>query len=650
MVQLKQFGKYEIVRKLGRSMTDVYLATDPEANRPVVLKLIEESKDEFTQLVIEAERRGAQIQRQLHEADPRILEIYDFGELNGCFFVAMEYSAGKNIAEILQAERRLAPERACRYAIEALSQLDRLHAFITDLDGRRCAVVHGDIKPSNIQIGPQGEVRLLDFGIAKVITYTHNLTHHNLGSPTYCSPERLAKAQVDAQADLWAVGVSLYEMVAGAPPYQAQTTRKLENLIQSRRPPRALPPDCPPPLRAVISKALAAELERRYTSAMEFESDLRALLEGRPTAAENERTPSWESNETVRKYPAEAARLRPTSLRRAAQRFAAVRESIARWPVFRTDFARVMWALGAGILFGLFVVMPLSYLYSFRKESAPLRQFADYVHRTPAQIGADWNLYQRLDRENRFLGRFSPASSLRPTVFASLVSAADAVIEGYRDSSNPSLGDFDWAKARLCLSYASQIDPAARELRGKLAMCEGYLNLMKNPELPGADRSEASFRQAALDLPRSPDSHLGLARVYTYAFRNAGKALAEFSEAERLGFRLGPREIEQQGDGYLFRAEWELRQAQRAGESKSEQARWLRQSWDDLERARNLYAPMAGFSKVSLNLDRLEQYRDREEQLRAALAKPAKPAKPAKKTKPKRIVRRRQYTSSRVWR
>ncbi|MGH9666057.1 MAG: hypothetical protein ACRD9L_16655, partial [Bryobacteraceae bacterium] len=271
--------------------------------------------------------------------------------------------------------------------------------------------------------------------------------------------------------------------------------------------------------------------------------------------------------------------------------------------------------------------------------------FIDYVHRTPAEIGEDWDLYKRLERENRFLGGFSPVSSLQPAFRASLVSAADSVIEGYRNSSNPSLRDFDWAKARLCLSYASQIDPSDREARGKLAICDGYLNLMQNPALPGADRSEAVFRAAAFDLPRSPDPRLGLARVYTYAFRNAGKALAEFSEAERLGFRLGPREMEQQGDGYLFRGEWELRQAQRAaGGSKSEEARWLRQSWDDLERARTLYAPMAGFSKVSVSLDRLEQYWSNEEQLRAALVKPAR------KPKTKRTSRRRQYTSTRVWR
>jgi len=92
-----------------------------------------------------------------------------------------------------------------RYAMEVCSQLGTLHAFQSDINGRKTAVVHGDIKPTNIQIGPGDKLRLLDFGIAKVITFTHNLTHHNLGSPTYCSPERISKAQVDPHADLWAL-------------------------------------------------------------------------------------------------------------------------------------------------------------------------------------------------------------------------------------------------------------------------------------------------------------------------------------------------------------------------------------------------------------------------------------------------------------
>src|SRR5579875_143168 len=305
---LKPFGKYEITRKLSRSMTDVYLAHDSEANRPIVLKLIEQLPDEYTQTIIEAERRGAILQKQLHALDRRILEIYEFGEQNGCFFVAMEYFEGRTLAELLQAEGRIEPKRAARYAAEICSQLRTLHSFISDLDGRRTAVVHGDIKPSNVQIGANDELRLLDFGIAKVITSTHNLTHHNLGSPSYCSPERISKSQVDPHADLWAVGVSLYEMIAGLPPYQAQDTRRLENLILSKRPPRALPQDCPAPVRCIIAKALAGDMARRYASAEAFEGDLRAYLEARPTTAEAEGEPVWDGNATIEKqHPIAAA-------------------------------------------------------------------------------------------------------------------------------------------------------------------------------------------------------------------------------------------------------------------------------------------------------------------------------------------------------
>src|SRR5260370_16105938 len=128
-MHFQQFGRYQIVRKLGRSMTDVYLALDPESNRHIVLKIIEQSRDEFTQLVIEAERRGAQIQKQLHQIDARILEIYDFGEQQGCFFVSMQYFERKSIAELLQSDGRLEPPRAARDALEGCSDLATLNSI-----------------------------------------------------------------------------------------------------------------------------------------------------------------------------------------------------------------------------------------------------------------------------------------------------------------------------------------------------------------------------------------------------------------------------------------------------------------------------------------------------------------------------------------
>ena len=218
--------------------------------------------------------------------------------------------------------------------------------------------------------------------------------------------------------------------------------------------------------------------------------------------------------------------------------------------------------------------------YKYHDESRPLREASPETTRSAAQIEADWNLYKRIERENTFLGRMSPASGAgAPRARESPGCQLGAVIDAYRNSSDPALTDFDWSKARLALSYALQLDPSDSEARGKLALCDGYLNLIENPKLPDAQRSETEFQMAAADLPRSPDPHLGLARFYIYVFRNAGLALGQFTEAERRGFRLGPRELEQEADGYLYRAESELgRPAAPHPASHDEEDRWLHQN------------------------------------------------------------------------
>ena len=113
MLRSKQFGNYEVIRKLARGMTDVYLAFDTSSNRHAVLKIVEESSDPLTQLILAAERRGAAIQKQLHDADSRVIEIYEYGELDGYFFVAMQYIEGRNIAEVLKQEGRIEPALLC---------------------------------------------------------------------------------------------------------------------------------------------------------------------------------------------------------------------------------------------------------------------------------------------------------------------------------------------------------------------------------------------------------------------------------------------------------------------------------------------------------------------------------------------------------
>ena len=273
-------------------MTDVYLAFDTVGNRKAALKLIPSQGDAHSRLVMEAERRGAAIQRELRGFDPRMVEVYETGDLDGYFFIAMQYVEGRDLAEVLNAEHTIDSIRAGAIALEICEQLTKFHTW-------RSAVVHGDIKPSNIHLGPNDTVRLLDFGIAKTLRADCDATISNFGSPSYCSPERLTRSEVDQQSDLWAVGATLYQMLSGSPPYQAENTRKLESLIRSKRPPRALPSRCPAALRAIAMKALAPEAARRYRSAGDFQADLQAFLENKPVRAELERRHLWNASATV---------------------------------------------------------------------------------------------------------------------------------------------------------------------------------------------------------------------------------------------------------------------------------------------------------------------------------------------------------------
>jgi serine/threonine protein kinase len=619
MLRSKQFASYEIIRKLGRGMTDVYLAFDSRSNRQAVLKIVEESPDSMTQLTMEAERRGAALQKQLHDFDSRVVEIYEYGDLDGYFFIAMQYIEGRNIAEILREEKRLDPIRAAKIAIEICSQLDRLHSYTADIDGQRRAVVHGDIKPSNIQIGLNDEVRLLDFGIAKAITFTHHLTHHNFGSPSYCSPERLSKALVDSHSDLWAVGVTLYEMVAGTPPYQAQSTRKLEGLIQSRRPPRALPDDCPPALSAIILKALAGDLHQRYVSVAAFRDDLQNFVQNRPTSAGKERRTAWNTNETIERTKVDhdtVDKARPVAAP------ASLPNRVREWFSTRrvASALSLVGALLWGLLAGLLIFAPSEYFYRMWHQSAPLRANLDHTRRGVAEINSDWDLYRKLRKQTEWLGRFSPVASSVAPLRASYIAAADDIIERYRNGTDPDVSDFDWPKAVLCLQHAIDIDGRDSGARGKMALCQGYIALGQSSN---SEPAKQKFEEAVSLLPRAPDPHLGLARIYIYELRNVGKAYAEFQTAQRLGYGLGPREMEQEADGYRFRATQEIAAARAVhAVSHDEEARLLQLAQRDFERARGLYEPILGFSKVDVALQQLDSDDRARRQLDDELKKP----------------------------
>ncbi|MEJ7607014.1 MAG: serine/threonine-protein kinase, partial [Bryobacteraceae bacterium] len=186
-----RFGKYRIVKLLPLGgMGRVYLALDGE--RQVALKLIDHGPNPEQAEIVEAERRGAILQARLCGLDSRVTVINDYGDLDNFFFIEMEYVEGQDLSELL-AKAPLGVPFAARIGRDLCQVLQHAHSFSAEIDGQRYqGIVHGDIKPRNIRITPDGRVKVLDFGIAKALSLTRKFTVNRFGSSLYSSPERLS--------------------------------------------------------------------------------------------------------------------------------------------------------------------------------------------------------------------------------------------------------------------------------------------------------------------------------------------------------------------------------------------------------------------------------------------------------------------------
>ena len=331
-------------------MADVYLAVDLKDNRRVALKLIERGEGPEAQEIIDAERLGAELQQRISRADPRVPAIHAFGDLEGYFFIEMEFVEGKDLSELI-ASSPMKPDDAARTALELCSILRNAHGLSLQIDGRDFrAVVHGDIKPKNIRMDTTNRVHVLDFGIAKGLSITRRLTSNVFGSVAYSSPERLETGNIDEKSDLWSVGVVLYEMIEQRLPFEAASTERLETIIRSRNAIQPLKDSCPLTLQQVIHKALAHSPASRYQDAAQFESDLNAFLTGAPTLA------AQENEQTRRTVPVEEVETRRTTLEPVPGTGSARRPRILYktlsigsreiiWSAQKSGLRRVAWSL-----------------------------------------------------------------------------------------------------------------------------------------------------------------------------------------------------------------------------------------------------------------------------------------------------------------
>src|SRR6516162_7734651 len=259
-------GRYEIVGELGRgAMGVVYRAKDPTIGRTVALKTL--------RLDVHGLDTGEMVRRFQNEAraagllnHPNIVTIYDAGEQDGIFYIAMELIEGTTLHELLHEKHILAADEVVHLAHEICKGLDYAHSH---------GIVHRDVKPANIMITSRGAVKIMDFGIAKAggsVTSTGQV----LGTPNYMSPEQVKGRPLDGRSDLFSFGVILYEMLTGEKPFSGQNVTTIIYKIVNENPiaPRDLDVTIHPGLSNVVTKALAKSPDDRYQSGAELAQDL----------------------------------------------------------------------------------------------------------------------------------------------------------------------------------------------------------------------------------------------------------------------------------------------------------------------------------------------------------------------------------------
>jgi serine/threonine-protein kinase len=273
-------GRYELHRRIARGgMADVFLARDQLLDRPVAVKVLfpEYAADPS---FVERFRREAQSAANLNH--PNIVSVYDWGQEQGTYFIVMEYVEGRSLADIIKTEGPLHPQRAAEVASDMAAALGFAH---------RNGMVHRDVKPGNVLISPTGQVKVADFGIARALgaSSDDNLTQAGsvMGTATYFSPEQAQGLPLDPRSDLYALGVVLYEMVTGGPPFTGDSPVAIayKHVQEQAVLPRQVNPDVPVALEAIILKLMAKSPAARYASADDLRADLRRFSEGLPVAA-----------------------------------------------------------------------------------------------------------------------------------------------------------------------------------------------------------------------------------------------------------------------------------------------------------------------------------------------------------------------------
>lgn len=277
-------GRYEVGELLGRGgMAEVRKGTDIRLGRVVAIKRLR--GDLVDDPTFQSRfRREAQSAASLNH--PAIAAVYDTGEDVGPDghphpYIVMEYVPGRTLRDILREGRRILPERALEIVSGVLSALDYSH---------RAGIIHRDIKPANVMLTPAGDVKVMDFGIARALadtTSTMTQTAAVVGTAQYLSPEQARGEMVDFRSDVYSTGCLLYELLTGRPPFVGDSPVAVayQHVREAAQPPSSVDHSIPPEVDAIVMKALAKPIDERYQSAAAMRADIERYLAGKPIAA-----------------------------------------------------------------------------------------------------------------------------------------------------------------------------------------------------------------------------------------------------------------------------------------------------------------------------------------------------------------------------
>jgi len=273
-VEKPMLGRYQVERELGKgAMGVVYLGKDPKIGRMVAIKtmaLSQEFEPDELKEVKERFFREAETAGRLQH--PNIVSIYDAGEEHDLAYIAMEFIKGYDLVRHTKPNALLEVPEVIKIIADAADALDYAHGN---------GVVHRDIKPANMMLLTDTRViKVTDFGIARITDSSKTKTGMVLGTPSYMSPEQLSGKKVDGRSDLFSLGVTLYQLLTGALPFQADSMATLMFKIanEPQAPVLTLRPDLPPEIENIITHALQKQLEARYAAGRDFARDLRGLL------------------------------------------------------------------------------------------------------------------------------------------------------------------------------------------------------------------------------------------------------------------------------------------------------------------------------------------------------------------------------------